>query len=124
MKNLLLILFVIASASAWGQAAKTDTCSLTVPNALTITAEHTQWKITCEFPIKDFHIEIYNRWGVKTYESDKLQYANYVSSGYIPWEYWNCKEGSYYWIMKFSTEYKGAIIKKQTSGSVTLIKKN
>lgn len=111
------ILFCFGSLSFLGQnpnnALKSDSCFIRVPDSLSVNAEDKRWQISCDCPISDFQITVYDRWGEKKYESNMLD-----SSRNIAWDYRTFKTATYFWKIEYQAEYKGSIIKKKQSGRV------
>lgn len=93
-----------------------DEC-LTMPNAFSPNGDGINDKFFCIYtcPITTFHMQIYNRWGEKVYESwDVKQVWNGAREGMY------LEQGVYVYIIEYTPESTG--IKKMLKGNIHLIR--
>lgn len=64
--------------------------------------------------MKDFHLEIFSRWGSKVFESDGAGWDGYTASGALS------PDGTYFYILKITTQKD---IDESTKGYVSLVRK-
>jgi gliding motility-associated-like protein len=94
----------------------TSFCNIIMPTAFTPNADGLNdiFKVKYPFPVKEFHLMVYNRWGNKVFETNKINEGwdgNYKGEPSI--------QGSYVWVISFvDINNKPA----QLKGIVTLLR--
>ncbi len=117
MKNVILVsVLLIVSTCSFAQSTTIDSCSGKWPESLSVKSGDSL-KLSCDCPIVNFHIEIYDRWGQKVFESAAL-----LKSNYIDWDYSKSKPAAYFFIINYTAKFKGIHkVRKKYSGYTTIV---
>jgi gliding motility-associated-like protein len=77
----------------------TSFCNIIMPTGFTPNGDgiNDVFKVKYPFPLKEFHLVVYNRWGSKVFETNKI---NEGWDGSFKGE--PCVQGSYVWIISFT----------------------
>jgi hypothetical protein len=118
MKKISSFLFFLLPAFAFAQSS--DTCKVSVPNAISHNSENIKWEnklqVFHDCEIKEFKICIYDRWGEPLLKDARLEEGDFVK--------WNCEKlagGVYVYLIHCKQLIDGSWVARSFTGSITLI---
>lgn len=101
-------------------AQNTDTCKVTIPNALTRNVENIKWEnklqVFHDCAVKEFKMTVYDRWGEALLKDAKLQ-----EDSYVDWNFEKLAGGVYVWMITCKQLQDGKWTDRKFMGSITLI---
>ena len=119
MKTLFLFILFFSCLITFSQDVHKDTCFVRLPESFTPNGDGLNDTLGVLFncPITKFNIAIFNRWGVKVFESTSIK-----SNGGLDWSPVELESGVYVYSLKCSQLVNETWIDRKISSHVTLIK--
>ena len=75
-------------------------------------------RLSCDYAIRDFQFQVFNRWGSKVYTS--LEYPTVGWDG--RYQGLEAPVGAYVWMLKYEIQVNGQWVTPQQTGDITLIR--